>query len=513
MLILISGSNHVNLLLVNMLQQDQLFSLIKSLSRGEKAFFIKSIPQSTKKNESKDYVLLFYALDKMDRYDENILKQKLKNKAFVKHLAVTKNYLFNLIVKQLKSFYDESSVKDELYEVLQEAEVLIKKALYKESYRVLQKAEKTAEKYEFFIFSQEIYDRLLRLNYDLLTDTAVSNYSLKIYEKQKAVFLKVAEIAELKYLRNVRDDIFCSNKSEATKEEQQLALLEHPLLQEGYAFKSYNAGIYHYHLRGRILMHCSGIEKKKKAYEVTKKLVAHLESDPELLKINPINYSSALNNLIYTHYHVKTNDNYNALKIINKIAAIKLNSQNLKYRIQEKVIVNMLSYYLFSKKHSEGVSYIKQIEQELIENEMLYNSSMFLGALDSFSIMYFLNGEYSESLKWVNNILNHKSAMRLDLKCFAKVLNLLIHYELGNADHIEYILKPTERFLIKHNAYKTYYKTIVLFFKSVLYETDKIKLQKKFASLSKALTVFEKQDAERVVFAWFNFREWADKRS
>ena len=351
-----------------MLQQDQLFVLIKSLSRSEKTFFIKSIPQSTKKNESKDYVLLFYALDKMKSYDEGLLKQKLKNKAFVKHLAVTKNYLFNLIVKKLKSFYDESSVKDGLYEVLQEAEVLIKKALYAESYRVLQKAEKTAEKYEFFIFSQEIYDRLLRLNYDLLSDATVNTYSLKIYEKQKNVFSKIAEIAELKYLRNLRNDIHLSKGPETLKEKKQLKLLEHPLLKDGYKFKSYNAGVYHYHLRGRILMHCSEIEKKEKAYLVTKKLVAHLESDPELLKINPINYSTALNNLVYTHYQVKIYDHENALKIINKIAEIKPVSQNLKYRIREKVIVNMLVYYLLSKKHKEGIVYIKQIEKELIEN-------------------------------------------------------------------------------------------------------------------------------------------------
>ena len=495
-----------------MLQKDQLYSLIKSLSQGEKSFFIKSLPQSTKKNESTDYLLLFYTLDKMEEYDEEVLKEKLKNKTFVKHLAVIKNYLFNLIVKQLKSFHDESSIKNELYEILQEAEVLIKKALYKESYRVLQKAEKTAEKYEFFIFSQEIYDRLLRLNYDLLTDTGVNNYSLKIYEKQKTVFSKIAEIAELKYLRNIRNDISLSKGPESIKEKKLLKLLEHPLLKDGYKFKSYNAGVYHYHLRGRILMHCSEFEKREKAYQVTKKLVAHLESDPELLEINPINYSSALNNLAYTHFQIKPNDSENALKIINKIAEIKPKSQNLKFRIREKVIVNMLVYYLLSKKTKEGVAYIKQIEKELIENEASYNSDMFLSAIDSFSIIHFLNGEYSKSLKWVNTILNHKSTVRLDIQCFAKVLNLLIHYELGNFDHLDYILKPTERFLIKNNSFESSHKAIISFLNNILFETDKIKLQNKFAALAKTLAIIEKKDAEKLVFSLFNVREWADKK-
>ena len=173
-----------------MQQKDQLFTLIKSLSQGEKAFFIKSIPQSAKKNESTDYLTLFYTLDKMEEYDEDKLKEKLKNNPFIKHISVVKNYLFNLILKYLKAFHDGTSVKNELLEVLQDAEILMKKAFYKESYRVLQKAEKMAEKFEFFTFLLEIYDRLLRLNYDLLTDVEINNYSLEIYEKQKVVFSK-----------------------------------------------------------------------------------------------------------------------------------------------------------------------------------------------------------------------------------------------------------------------------------------------------------------------------------
>ena len=495
-----------------MTQKDQLFTLIKSLSQREKVLFIKSVPPSIKKNAMPDYLALFYALDRMEEYDIDKLKEKLRKKAFIKHIAVIKKYLFDLLIKQLKISHEESSIKNKLYEALQEAEVLIKKTLYKESYRILQKTEKTADRYEFFIFSLEIYDRLLRLNYDLLADAKINSYSLKIYKKQKAVFSKIAEIAELKYLRNVRDDIFYSNSSDAVKEKKQVKLLANPLLKDGYTFKSYNAGVYHYHLRGRILMHCNTREKKEQAYLTTKKLVDHLESDPELLKINPINYSTALNNLVYTHYRLKKNDHDAALEIINKIAAIKPDNQHLKYRIQEKVIVNMLSYYLFSEKYKEGIAYIKQIEKDFIEHEEFYNSSMFLGAIRTFAMIYFLNGEYSKSLRWVNTILNHKSTMSQDLKCFCKVLNLLIHYELGNTDHIEYILKPTERFLIKNNSFQTYYKAIVLFFKDVLLRSDKIDPKDGFIALSKSLAALENAETENVIFLLFDFKKWVDKK-
>src|SRR3954470_11299738 len=195
-----------------MSSKDNLFSLIKSLTQGEKAFFVKSLP--AKKAESTDYLTLFYAIDKFDEYNEDKLKVKLKGHAFIKHLPVVKNYLFNLILKQLKSYYNESSVKNGLIDLMQNAEVLIKKALYRESYRVLLKAEKMAERYDFHVLSLDIYDRLLRLNYDLLADNETTTYSLEIYSKQRIVFAKISELAELKYLRNVYNSIFHSTESD-----------------------------------------------------------------------------------------------------------------------------------------------------------------------------------------------------------------------------------------------------------------------------------------------------------
>ena len=358
-----------------MVSKDQLFVLIKSLSQGEKAYFIKSLPQSTKKDESTDYLALFYALDKQEEYDEEKLTSKFQSKTFVKHLSVVKNYLFHLIIKHLKSYHHESSAKNELYELLQDAEILIKKALYKESYRVYLKAEKIADKHELFTFSLEVYDRLLRLNYDLLSEIESSNYSLEIYQKQEVILSKIAEITEFKHLRNVRNSLDFIKESKEVKMQKQFQLLEHPLLQDTYTFKSYKSGVYYYHIRSRILMDGDEIDKKEKAYRILNELVQHMESVPELLKANLNNYIIALTNLVCVHHEIRINDDETSLKIIHKISAIKTENQYLKYRVREKVIVNMLYYYLFSKKYKEGASYITQIEK----HNKLPSISVFLG--------------------------------------------------------------------------------------------------------------------------------------
>ncbi len=490
------------------MSKDNLFALIKSLTQGEKAFFVKSLP--AKKSESTDYLTLFYAIDKFDEYNENKLKLKLKNHAFVKHLPVVKNYLFNLILKQLKSYYNESSVKSGLIDLMQNAEVLIKKALYRESYRVLVKAEKVAERYDFFVLSLDIYDRLLRLNYDLLADNETTNYSLEIYGKQKIVFAKISELAELKYLRNVYNSIFHSQESEDIRQRRKLELLNHPLLQPDYPFQSYKAGVYYYHLRGRILMNGNTDQKKQEGYETFIKLVAHMEKDQELLKVSFINYTTALNNLIFVSHQLGKYEE--SLQLIKKLEDIQTDNNYLQFRIKEKVVVNKLAYYLFSKKYKEGVTYIHKVEKELLENETLFNNSFFIASLDSFTMLYFLVGEYSKSLKYVNLILGYKNIMRADIQCFAKVLNLMIHYELRNYDHLEYILKSTENFLTKNNSFDGYHKLILQFFKTILQETNTQEIKKKFKELAKSLSVIEHSEAEKIFFKLFNFREWAEQK-
>lgn len=491
-----------------MSSKDNLFSLIKSLTQGEKAFFVKSLP--AKKAESTDYLTLFYAIDKFDEYNEDKLKVKLKNHAFVKHLPVVKNYLFNLILKQLKSYYNEASVKSNLIDLMQNAEVLIKKALYRESYRVLLKAEKIAERYDFHVLSLDIYDRLLRLNYDLLADNETTTYSLEIYSKQRIVFAKISELAELKYLRNVYNSIFHSAESDEIKQQRKQELLKHPLLKPNHQFLSYKAGVYYYHLRGRVLMNGNTDQKKQEGYETFLKLVEHMEQDPELLKVSLINYTTAINNLIYVSHQLEKYEE--SLDLINKLNTIHTDNNYLAHRIKEKVIVNRLAYYLFTKKHKEGVAYVEKIEKELIENETLFNNSFFIASLDSFTMLYFLVGEYSKSLKWVNFILGYKNIMRMDIQCFAKVLNLMIHYELKNYDHLEYILKSTENFLTKNNSFDSYHKLIVQFFKTILQETNTQEIKKKFKALSRELATIENSEAEKVMFKLFNFREWAEKK-
>ncbi len=109
---------------------NQLFDLIKSLTKSEKRFFkLQSALQSGDKN----YVRLFDLIDKMNEYDEENVKKTFKGEKFIKHLPSEKNHLYKLILKALRSYYGETSVSSMLKQEIKNIEILYNKALFEET--------------------------------------------------------------------------------------------------------------------------------------------------------------------------------------------------------------------------------------------------------------------------------------------------------------------------------------------------------------------------------------------
>lgn len=87
--------------------REQLFKLIKSLSKNEKRYF-KVFARKNDDGETKsqfNYVMLFDAIDGQKNFDDEKLKVMVKSKLQITHLPVLKNQLFELILKSLTEYH------------------------------------------------------------------------------------------------------------------------------------------------------------------------------------------------------------------------------------------------------------------------------------------------------------------------------------------------------------------------------------------------------------------------
>ena len=66
--------------------------------------------------------------------------------------------------------------------------------------------------------------------------------------------------------------------------------------------------------------------------------------------------------------------------------------------------------------------------------------------------VHFGGGEMNKALFWLNKVLNdNEPTLRQDIFTYARLFNLVIHYELGNFDLLEYIVRSTQRFLSRRH--------------------------------------------------------------
>src|SRR5690606_28661153 len=63
--------------------------------------------------------------------------------------------------------------------------------------------------------------------------------------------------------------------------------------------------------------------------------------------------------------------------------------------------------------------------------------------------LYFVTGDYNTAIDYVQRIINESLDLRSDLQCYARLMHLLAHYELGNFELMEPLTKSVYRFMAK----------------------------------------------------------------
>ena len=82
-----------------------------------------------------------------------------------------------------------------------------------------------------------------------------------------------------------------------------------------------------------------------------------------------------------------------------------------------------------------------------------------------FASIYFMSNDLDNALKWVNAIVNRRFKVdRKDLENYARILNLMIHFELGNTFLLKYMVENSRRWMKKQQTLKPLERALLKFF-------------------------------------------------
>ena len=128
--------------------------------------------------------------------------------------------------------------------------------------------------------------------------------------------------------------------------------------------------------------------------------------------------------------------------------------------------------------------------------------------------VHFARGNFNESLKYVNKLLNDNQLdTTQDTYALSRMLDLAIHLEIGNNDLIPYTLRSVQRYLTKRNRmYK--FESVFLDFVKIISKAKTEKAKKlSYSNLYTELLNLSDDPFEKPVFENFDFLTWAESKS
>jgi hypothetical protein len=126
--------------------------------------------------------------------------------------------------------------------------------------------------------------------------------------------------------------------------------------------------------------------------------------------------------------------------------------------------------------------------------------------------LYFGSGDNDSAITYLNLIINQKNPdYRTDIQSFSRILNLIAHFELGNAQLVEYQVKSVYRFLGKMGDLGSVQKEIFRFLRRLprIREAD---LKNAFIELRDKLVRLENDPFERTPFLYLDIISWLESK-
>ncbi|HNJ29948.1 MAG TPA: hypothetical protein PKL81_08415, partial [Ferruginibacter sp.] len=127
------------------------------------------------------------------------------------------------------------------------------------------------------------------------------------------------------------------------------------------------------------------------------------------------------------------------------------------------------------------------------------------------ALLYFGNGDYSRSIDHLQIIINGPVDMRIDLQCYARLLHLMAHFEMGNDEIIESLIKSVFRFMSRMENLTVVEQEMFKFLKNNVYESAE-KLKPELKKLLTRIKQFEKNRYETRVFSYLDIISWVESK-
>ncbi len=488
--------------------QDILFQLIRSMEKAEKRHFKLYIKRSSGKEELK-IVRLFDLLDKQKEYDERSLLVKM-GESTKPQLANLKAHLYKQILASLRLLKSGDSLDLQLNEQFDHAHILYKKGLFHQSLRIIERAKEIAhtnQKYNFLLQLITLEKRIENLHITrsmsdkarvLEVESNEVNNHIDMVTRLSTLALKLyGWYVENGHARNEEDE---KDIRRFMKE----SLPENMNEQKGFYQRLYLYQCYTWYafIRQDFLQY----------YRYTRKWVDLFKEQPLMIRVETGHYIKGLHNLLNAHFDLRNHKEFEiALHNLENFAETKRVTDNDNFRVQCFVYISIarINQHFMQGTFSQGLPMVPVIEKQLVEEDIFLDPHRVLVMNYKFAMLYFGSGDYNRSIDYLQLVINDTSNLRYDLQCYARLVHLMAHYELGNDMLMESLTKSVYRFMAKMKNLTSVEEAIFRFLRQSRPFSPR-QLKPEFEKLLNTIKHLEKNRFQTRSFAYLDIISWIE---
>lgn len=490
---------------------DSLFQLIKSLHKAEKRHFKLYIKRSSAKEDLK-IVELFDALDKLSEYDERILLKKLPS-IQKPQLNNIKTHLYKQVLASLRDLKSTDTLELQLSEQLDNARILYNKGLKHQALKILERAREIAKangkfnylaqvislekKIETLHITRSIQEKTEKLTQEALEIsghidrvTRLSNLALRLY----------GWYTKHGHARNEKDEAGIRQffKEQLPADAFQLTDFYERL----YLYQSYT---WYAFIRQDFLMY----------YRYAQKWVDLFDENEVMKKVELGHYIKGMHNLLNAHFDLRNFQQFE--RVLEEFEAFSHTSialQHDNFRIHTSIYINSarLNWHLMTGTFKEGLKMVDRVLTNLDEYALYVDPHRIVVFNYKLATLYFGSGDYNTSIDFLQKIINDTSAdLRIDLQSYARLMHMLAHYELGNDEIIESLIKSVYRFMAKMKNLTVVEEEMFRFIRHSFGVSPR-KMKPELEKFLHKIKHLEKDRFETRAFAYLDIISWVESK-
>jgi hypothetical protein len=249
-------------------------------------------------------------------------------------------------------------------------------------------------------------------------------------------------------------------------------------------------------------------------YRYAQKWADLFKEFPEMINVETGHYIKGMHNLMNAHFDLRNHQQLDTvLKEFEDFASSHIVQHHDNFRVQVFVSIQQakINRHFMQGTFKEGLPLVPYIEQKLEEYALFLDKHRILVFNYKIASLYFGSGDYNTAIDYVQRIINEPIDLRGDLQCYARLLHLLAHYELGNFGLMEPLTKSVFRYMAKMENLTVIEEEIFKFLRNSL-QFSRHRVRQELEIFLQKIKHLEKNRFETRAFAYLDIISWVESK-